>query len=75
MVKVARQGRASRRGHAPCRRPSARATIDATLDSFVFELTGETDEIDQFIAMMAVVGLVEVSRTGIAAMSRGAEGM
>jgi acetolactate synthase small subunit len=25
--------------------------------------------------MMAVVGLVEVSRTGIAAMSRGAEGM
>jgi acetolactate synthase-1/3 small subunit len=34
-----------------------------------------TDEIDRFIAMMAVVGLVEVSRTGIAAMSRGAEGM
>ncbi len=50
-------------------------TLDATLTSFVFELTGVTDEIDRFIAMMAVVGLVEVSRTGIAAMSRGAEGM
>ena len=50
-------------------------TLDATVTSFIFELTGGTDEIDRFIAMMAVVGLVEVSRTGIAAMSRGPEGM
>jgi acetolactate synthase-1/3 small subunit len=50
-------------------------TLDATLTSFVFELTGVTDEIDRFIAMMAVVGLVETSRTGVAAMSRGPEGM
>jgi acetolactate synthase-1/3 small subunit len=50
-------------------------TLDATLTSFVFELTGSSDEIERFIAMMAVVGLVEVSRTGIAAMSRGPEGM
>ena len=50
-------------------------TLDATLTSFVFELTGSSEEIERFIAMMAVVGLVEVSRTGIAAMSRGAEGM
>ena len=50
-------------------------TLDATLTSFVFELTGSSEEIERFIAMMAVVGLVEVSRTGIAAMSRGPEGM
>jgi acetolactate synthase-1/3 small subunit len=50
-------------------------TVDATLTSFVFELTGGTDEIDRFIDLMAVLGLVEVSRTGIAAMSRGAEAM
>jgi acetolactate synthase I/III small subunit len=50
-------------------------TLDATLDSFVFELTGATEEIERFIALMAAVGLVEVSRTGIAAMSRGAQGM
>ncbi len=50
-------------------------TLDATLDSFVFELTGATDEIERFIRLMAVVGLVEVSRTGIAAISRGAAGM
>jgi acetolactate synthase-1/3 small subunit len=50
-------------------------TLDATLSSFVFELTGTTDEIERFIALMAGIGLAEVSRTGIAAMSRGAEGM
>jgi acetolactate synthase-1/3 small subunit len=50
-------------------------TLDATLTSFVFELTGATEDIERFIALMATVGLVEVSRTGIAAMGRGAEGM
>jgi acetolactate synthase I/III small subunit len=50
-------------------------TLDATLTSFVFELTGATEEIERFIALMTAVGLVEVSRTGIAAMSRGTEGM
>jgi acetolactate synthase I/III small subunit len=46
-------------------------TIDATLTSFVFEITGDTDEIERFIKVMRAVGLAEVSRTGIAAMSRG----
>ncbi len=50
-------------------------TLDATLTSFVFELTGTTDEVERFIALMADAGLAEVSRTGIAAMSRGAEPM
>ena len=50
-------------------------TLDATLNSFVFELTGATEDIERFIALMTAVGLVEVSRTGIAAMGRGAEGM
>jgi acetolactate synthase I/III small subunit len=48
-------------------------TIDATLTSFVFELTGEVREIERFIKLMNTVGLVEVSRTGIAAMARGGD--
>ena len=48
-------------------------TIDATLNSFVFELTGSTEEVDRFIRLMSVIGLVEICRTGIAAMNRGAE--
>lgn len=48
-------------------------TIDATLTSFVFELTGEVKDTERFISLMMSVGLVEVSRTGIAAIARGAE--
>jgi acetolactate synthase-1/3 small subunit len=49
-----------------------RATvIDATVDHFVFEITGRTSKIEQFIAIVAPLGLIEVCRTGIAAISRG----
>ena len=49
--------------------------IDATTESFVFEITGATDKIDQFVTLMLPLGLVEVSRTGIVAIGRGPEGM
>lgn len=47
--------------------------VDSTLESFVFELTGTTEKIDAFIGLMAALGGVEVSRTGVAAISRGKE--
>jgi len=47
--------------------------IDATIESFIFELTGSPRKIDDFIELMRPIGLVEVSRTGIAAISRGPE--
>ena len=49
--------------------------IDATTESFVFEITGGSSKIDQFVALMLPLGLIDVSRTGIVAISRGAEGM
>ena len=49
--------------------------IDASTEHFVFEITGRTSKIEQFIAIMTELGLVEVSRTGIAAIARGAKGM
>jgi acetolactate synthase I/III small subunit len=49
--------------------------IDATTESFVFEITGASDKIEQFVALMLPLGLVEVARTGIAAIVRGPEGM
>jgi len=49
--------------------------IDASTEHFVFELTGRTSKIEQFIAIMNSLGLVEVSRTGIAAIGRGPGGM
>ncbi|MGO9741573.1 MAG: acetolactate synthase small subunit [Roseiarcus sp.] len=47
--------------------------IDATTDSFIFELTGNPNKIDDFVDLMRPIGLVEVSRTGVAAISRGPE--
>jgi acetolactate synthase-1/3 small subunit len=49
--------------------------IDATTESFVFELTGRSDKIDGFVELMLPLGLVEVSRTVVVAISRGPEGM
>lgn len=45
--------------------------LDATTSSFVFEVTGGTEKIDKFVELMREVGLVEVARTGIVAISRG----
>jgi len=45
--------------------------IDATIESFVFELTGGTQKLDGFIELMRPIGLAEVSRTGIVAIARG----
>jgi len=49
--------------------------IDATTESFVFEITGASDKIESFTALMLPIGLVEVSRTGVVAIARGPEGM
>ena len=49
--------------------------IDASTESFVFEITGATDKIDQFVELMLPLGLVEVARSGVVAISRGPEAM
>ncbi|MCH4892230.1 MULTISPECIES: acetolactate synthase small subunit [unclassified Sphingomonas] len=47
--------------------------VDATISSFVFEVTGGTEKIDKFVELMREVGLIEIARTGIVAISRGNE--
>lgn len=49
--------------------------VDATTESFIFEMTGNADKIDAFCALMRPIGLAEVSRTGAVAMARGAAGL
>ena len=46
--------------------------VDTTTESFIFEITGPPDKVDSFIALMRELGLVEVGRTGIVGMMRGA---
>ena len=47
--------------------------IDTTNESFIFELTGASDKISQFVELMRPLGLVEVSRTGVLSIKRGKE--
>lgn len=47
--------------------------VDATISSFVFEVTGTPEKVDTFCELMREVGLVEVARTGVAAIARGRE--
>ncbi|MFQ5955590.1 MAG: acetolactate synthase small subunit [Kiloniellales bacterium] len=46
--------------------------VDSTNNSFVFEVTGTTEKLDAFVRLMEPLGLVEVSRTGVVAIARGA---
>jgi acetolactate synthase I/III small subunit len=45
--------------------------IDSTIESFVFEMTGSTEKLNAFINLMEPLGLIDVSRTGVVAISRG----
>ncbi|MCC7266504.1 MAG: acetolactate synthase small subunit [Caulobacteraceae bacterium] len=47
--------------------------VDTTIESFIFELTGAPAKIDKFVELMRPLGLVEVSRTGVLSIARGAE--
>jgi acetolactate synthase-1/3 small subunit len=49
--------------------------VDTTPASFIFEVVGATDKVDAFIGLMEQLGLVEVSRTGVAAIARGAKAL
>ena len=74
LVKVA--GKGEKRVEALRLAEAFRASvIDASTEHFIFEITGKQSKIDQFIALMQPLGLVEVSRTGLAAISRGPERM
>ena len=74
MVKV--RGKGDQRMEALRLADAFRArVIDATTESFVFEITGASGKIEQFVALMLPLGLVEVARTGIAAIRRGPEGL
>jgi acetolactate synthase-1/3 small subunit len=74
LVKVA--GKGEKRVEALRLAEAFRAqVVDASTEHFIFEITGRVSKIDQFISLMEPIGLVEVTRTGVAAITRGAEPM
>lgn len=49
--------------------------VDSTNESFVFEIVGKTGKLDAFIRLMEPLGLIDVSRTGVAAIARGTDAL
>jgi acetolactate synthase-1/3 small subunit len=49
--------------------------VDVTDSSFIFELTDDPVKLDEFIKVMEPYGIIEQSRTGITALSRGANAL
>ena len=45
--------------------------VDSTLDNFTFQITGAPEKVDAFAELMRPLGLIEIARTGVAALSRG----
>jgi len=74
MVKVRGKGK-EREAAARLAKSFDARVIDETAESYVFEVTGATDQIESFVSQMLPLGLVEVSRTGVVAIARGPEGM
>ena len=46
--------------------------VDSTIESFVFEITGSSEKISAFVDLMRPLGLIDISRSGVVAISRGA---
>jgi acetolactate synthase-1/3 small subunit len=74
MVKVRGKGKERAQARQLAESFDARV-IDETAESYVFEITGASDQIERFIAQMLPLGLIEVSRTGVVAIARGADVM
>jgi acetolactate synthase-1/3 small subunit len=47
--------------------------IDLATDSLTVEITGTPDKLDAFLNLMKVTGVIELARTGITALARGAK--
>jgi acetolactate synthase-1/3 small subunit len=47
--------------------------IDVSTDSITVEITGAPDKIDAFLNLMKTFGIIELARTGITALARGAK--
>ncbi len=47
--------------------------IDVSTDSLTVEITGTPDKIDAFLNLMRTYGIIELARTGITALARGAK--
>jgi len=49
--------------------------VDAGLDYFVFQIAHRSEKLDRFVELMEPLGMVDLCRTGVVALSRGPDGL
>lgn len=73
LIKVRAKGIEKKNALLEVNRKYGARIVDVTLESFTLELTGRTETIDEFIETISDFGIIELARTGVTSLERGAE--
>lgn len=73
LVKVRAKGIEKKNALLEVNRKFGARIVDVTLESFTLELTGRSNTIDEFISSISDFGIIELARTGVTSLERGAD--
>lgn len=73
LIKVRAKGIEKKNALLEVNRRFGARIVDVTLESFTLELTGRTEAIDEFISSISDFGIIELARTGVTSLERGAD--
>ncbi len=73
LIKVRAKGIEKKNALLEVNRRFGARIVDVTLESFTLELTGRSEAIDEFISVISDFGIIELARTGVTSLERGAD--
>lgn len=73
LVKVRAKGIETKNALLEVNRKFGARIIDVSLESFTMELTGVASSVDAFINAVSEFGIIELARTGVTSLARGAD--
>lgn len=73
LIKVSAKGLEKKNTLIEINRRFGARIMDVTLESITCELTGRPDQIDEFINVINDFGIIELARTGVTSLERGAD--
>ena len=73
LIKVSAKGIEKKNTLIEINRRFGARSMDVTLESITCELTGRPDQIDEFINVINDFGIIELARTGVTSLERGAD--
>ena len=72
LVKVSAKGIEKKNALLEVNRKYGARIVDVTLESFTLEMTGVGESVDDFINAVSEFGIIELARTGVTSLERGA---